>query len=51
MLAVAVSSDVGPVALFHGVNDACPKTDWTDRIAAGIDNAAVVKCVEIGNGY
>lgn len=49
ILTVALA-DVAPVAVFHGVNSACPMTSWTDRISAGIKDAAVVKCVEIGNG-
>lgn len=50
LLFAAVQADVAPVALFHGVNSSCPQTEWTDRISAGINDAAVVKCVEIGNG-
>lgn len=50
-LIVSVASAVAPVALFHGVADHCPQTSWTNLISKGIDNAAVVKCVEIGDGY
>ena len=41
---------VAPVALFHGINDHCPQTEWIDAISEGIDYAAPVKCIEIGNG-
>ena len=41
---------VAPVALLHGVTDSCPQTNFTDKISAAIGNAAVVKCVEIGDG-
>ncbi len=29
-------ANVAPVALFHGVNDSCPQTAWTDLISEGI---------------
>lgn len=47
---LAVASAVAPVALFHGVNSACPYSEWEALISEGIDYQAVVKCVEIGDG-
>jgi hypothetical protein len=49
-----VSDDetIAPVVLLHGVDDSCAGSgnSWADAISRGIDNRAVVKCVEIGNG-
>ena len=43
---------IAPVVLLHGVNNSCAAQgpQWVDAISRGIDNRAVVKCVEIGNG-
>jgi hypothetical protein len=41
---------VTPVAVFHGINDHCPQQYMVDLISEGIDYAAPVKCVEIGDG-
>ena len=48
--AAATESTVAPVALLHGVDDSCPQTAWTDYISEAINNQAVVKCVEVGDG-
>jgi len=48
--AVTARAEVGPVAIFHGINSHCPTDDWSQMILDGIDYAAVVKCVEIGDG-
>jgi hypothetical protein len=51
VLMAAVSAEVAPVALFHGVDDSCKSTGpWINLIEEGIDYAAPVKCVEIGDG-
>lgn len=47
----AAQAAVAPVALLHGVNGSCPQIhSWTEMIAEAIDNQAVVKCVEVGDG-
>ena len=51
LLLAAVSAEVAPVALFHGVDDACKNQgSWIDLIEEGIEYAAPVKCIEIGDG-
>ena len=51
MSIVAVSAEVAPVALFHGVDDSCNSMgSWINLIEEGIDYVAPVKCVEIGDG-
>ena len=46
-----VSAEVAPVAFFHGVDDSCKnQAYWLNMIEEGIDYAAPVKCVEIGDG-
>ena len=47
---VAATQAVAPVALLHGLSGSCPMTGWTDMISEAIDNQAVVKCVEVGDG-
>lgn len=41
---------VAPVVLLHGIDDRCPRDDWTNMISAAIGGQAEVKCVEIGDG-
>ena len=42
---------ISPVAVFHGVDGSCDLVkSWISAIEEGIDYAAAVKCVEIGNG-
>ena len=49
--ALATSTTVNPVVMFHGLNGSCSQIDgWVDIISEGINHAAPVKCVEIGDG-
>jgi len=49
--ALAATSTVNPVVMFHGLNGSCNQiAGWVDIISEGINHAAPVKCVEIGDG-
>jgi len=52
MFASSVLAEVAPVVVFHGLNGNCsPQMDgWVEMIEEGIDYAAPVKCIEIGDG-
>ena len=50
VLVAEIAAAVAPVALFHGIDDSCPQQNWLDAISEGIDYAAPVKCIEIGDG-
>ena len=41
---------VAPIALFHGVADSCPQTEWQDLIIAALGDDVTLKCIEVGNG-
>ena len=42
---------LNPTALLHGVNDFCPRDDWTTFIRYYIGDRGKVKCIEVGDGW
>ena len=49
-LLLSAASAVGPVVLFHGIDDLCPMPEWEEYISLAINDLAPVRCMEIGSG-
>ena len=51
LIAALATAEVAPVAYFHGWTSSCEyDANWPVAISKAIDGAAVVKCVEVGDG-